>query len=64
MDPFEQVGIASQTLHLGPASHSGLDVVSRLVVRDLLFEIDNEFRPFRPWANQTHLTTKYIPKLR
>lgn len=59
-----EVGIASQTVDLSPASHSGNDIVAGVIVENPLPELFDKLGPFGPGPNETEIAYENIPELR
>src|SRR5215831_9774983 len=55
--------IAAPTVHLGPASHAGLDTMPQHVARNTLTKFLNENGSFRTWAHQAHVALAHVPEL-
>src|SRR4030067_26691 len=62
--PLSDRGVAAQTVSLGSSGHSRLDFVPEHVPFVLLREAFHKIRTFRSRANQAHLPSYNIYKLR
>src|SRR4029079_10407627 len=51
-------------LHLRPAGQSWLDRLALFIERNLLGELVDEKRPFRPRPDETHIAAQDVPQLR
>src|ERR1700761_7219379 len=63
-DTLEQVGIASEAVHLGPTGQAGFYRMANIVMRNLVLEVLNQLRSFRSRPDQAHFSFEHIPELR
>jgi hypothetical protein len=62
-DAVYQAGVATESVHLGPAGDAGADFVAGVVMGDLVFELGDEFGAFGAGAYQAHVADEDVPEL-
>src|SRR6516165_1160701 len=63
-DSFCQVRVATKTVHLRPTGDARFHRVARVVMRNLVLEIANQFRAFWPRSDKAHFAFEHIKELR
>ena len=53
-----------RSIYLSPSGNARFDVVPRVVVRNILFKLLDQLRPFGTRPHQTHISFQHIPELR
>src|SRR5262245_21854420 len=55
--------VATPAVHLSPASQTGLDFVTKHVLRDSVLELLDEVRALRSRSHDGHVAAKHVPEL-
>ncbi len=63
LDAGGEVGVAAETVDLGPAGHAGFDEMARKVVRDFAGELVNVVGAFGARTDETHVAAEDVPEL-
>lgn len=63
LDAFGEIGVAAETVDLSPSGHAWFGVVTGIVMRNVVFEVLNEFGAFRAGADKAHFAFEDVPEL-